>query len=342
MSSLEREFARRLALLHGTPFQDEVVRVLQRTFTGDGFQRIPPKPKGDGGLDGLSHNKTRAYCCYGPELTTGPTSLGKALRNKIVKKFKADLQRILELENKSKKLFHRPNTSIVHVLGDSPITKLGLIVLICNCYEDKQVYGDLTTAFDHYLKQSKRKFVTPTCQVVVWGPLDVAQNCSVSEQCLLRLEHPTLVHALEQAEQAAKTHSPPAHDHLKFNAKFDHLVKDQTSVPRKDQIEALRQGMREAWSKSLLLEQDICTSMPNLHQEFERARKQAVLDAQLESLKPGIDPFTKIENARNGLRRRMSSDVLGGNLPGSVCDDLSQADTGRLIGECALEWRSDQ
>ena len=31
------------------------------------FQRIPDKPSGDGGLDGLSHGQECAYCCYGPE-----------------------------------------------------------------------------------------------------------------------------------------------------------------------------------------------------------------------------------------------------------------------------------
>lgn len=59
------DYEKLLGGLEGDAFQDEVSARLGSLFSD--FQRIPPKPSGDGGLDGLSHGHTRAYCCYGPE-----------------------------------------------------------------------------------------------------------------------------------------------------------------------------------------------------------------------------------------------------------------------------------
>ena len=59
------EYAKFVGGLEGDAFQDEVCVRLQGHITD--FQRIPDKPSGDGGLDGLSHGQECAYCCYGPE-----------------------------------------------------------------------------------------------------------------------------------------------------------------------------------------------------------------------------------------------------------------------------------
>jgi hypothetical protein len=149
------EYARKLGLLSGDPFEAEVVVALQQTFTGNGFQRVPDKPQGDGGLDGLSHGRTRAYCCYGPELQPSPRTLAAALRKKIADKFKSDLRRLLELDFKSSKLVKKANDELATVLGDPPSVKIQVIVLITNVFEDKRLIGDLGNAFDEYKKASK-------------------------------------------------------------------------------------------------------------------------------------------------------------------------------------------
>ena len=56
-----------------------------------GFQTIPSKPHGDAGLDGLSHNGTRGYCCYGLEHNGFKNN--KSRERAIVKKFAGDLRR---------------------------------------------------------------------------------------------------------------------------------------------------------------------------------------------------------------------------------------------------------
>lgn len=80
MDGLRGQYARKLGHLSGDPFEDEIVIALQQTIVG--FQRVPDKPHGDGGLDGISHNFTRAYCCYGLELQPGPGTISAAIRRK--------------------------------------------------------------------------------------------------------------------------------------------------------------------------------------------------------------------------------------------------------------------
>ena len=65
-SPLIDEYARILHGLQESEFQAEVNARMATVIVG--FQTIPAKPHGDAGLaglDGLSHNETHAYCCYG-------------------------------------------------------------------------------------------------------------------------------------------------------------------------------------------------------------------------------------------------------------------------------------
>src|SRR5690242_17152991 len=97
-----------LGALEKDAFQDEVCARLATVFAD--LQRIPPKPHGDAGLDGLSHGQTRAYCCYGPEDAVKNNS--KTLKNAILEKFRGDLRRLFELGYENKKLVRKENAEI--------------------------------------------------------------------------------------------------------------------------------------------------------------------------------------------------------------------------------------
>src|SRR4051812_501335 len=100
------DYEKLIAKLDGNLFQGEVCQRLQAMIVD--FQRIPPKPQGDGGLDGLSHGQERAYCCYGPEQEARKLDT-KGLKDAIVNKFSADLRKLFELEFENKKLKHAVN-----------------------------------------------------------------------------------------------------------------------------------------------------------------------------------------------------------------------------------------
>jgi hypothetical protein len=329
------EYAKKLGALTGDAFEIEVVVALQNSFTG-GCQRVPDKPNGDGGIDGLSHNGVRAYCCYGLELQPGPGTLAARLRQKIAKKFKEDLRRILELNFVRKKLAHKPNLVLPGVLGDPPVQRIENITLVVNVFEDNQLIGDLKTAFAEYLKASAKKFVHPKCELNVWGPEDVANNASVTEQFLLRIEHPAFFSVIVSAASQAPGHEPPDQD--KFNGKFDDLS-SRVPTSKKDSIDELKATFKQGWSRSILLNDQLASTLPDLHEEFERVRRRAATDANIHSNKQGVDPFELVEKAREGLREQMS-ELVNGGLPSGTRDELVDAETGRLIGECPLDWRS--
>ena len=106
----------------------------------------------------------------------------------------------------------------------------------------------------------------------------------------------------------------------------------------KENIDGLRLTFKAAWSRSLLLNQQMASSLPNLHEEFDRMRKTAVRDASLASIKPVIAPVTLIEDMRERLHQLMGS-LVGGGLTEPMRDQLAEAEVGRLIGECPLGWK---
>lgn len=328
--TLQAEYQAKVALLSGEAFEDEVVRALTATFGG--FQRVPAKPQGDGGLDGLSHKRTRAYCCYGPETQPGPGTLPGALRQKIVKKFKSDLRRLLELTIKNK-----TNTSIEGVLGKSPSAKITVVTLICNVFEDKRLIGDLNDAFDLYLKASSGRFVDANCALVFWGPKDLANNTVVTMQSLARLDDPGLLAAWQTVAVQSKAHEPTNPE--KFNEKFDALL--ALEPDQKDEIETLKATFKEAWSKSILLNQLLADTLPSIHEEFEHVRKASATQARISSGKAGADPFGLLQEVQNQLKDRVGR-LLNGGLPPKTQDELIEAEAGRLIGECPLRWKKAQ
>jgi hypothetical protein len=153
---------------------------------------------------------------------------------------------------------------------------------------------------------------------------------------MLRLEHPALFTAIESAVAQSQKHEPPNLD--KFNDKFDDLDQ-RVPATKKGSIDELRATFKKGWSRSILLNEQLANTLPDVHEEFERVRRRAATDANIQSNKQGVDPFVLVEKARDGLREQMR-DLVNGGLPSATRDELVDAETGRLIGECPLDWRS--
>ena len=81
------------------------------------FQRIPDKPSGDGGLDGLSHGQSCGYCCYGPEQEPFKTNR-VGLKKDIVEKFRNDLRKLFEVEvGPRKRLVQTKSVALPSIMG---------------------------------------------------------------------------------------------------------------------------------------------------------------------------------------------------------------------------------
>src|ERR1051326_1418128 len=135
VNSTTVEYANTLALLEGNEFQTEVSTYLGTQIVG--FQVVPSKPQGDGGLDGMSHNGERGYCCYGVQHDAFKNA--KARVNSIVDKFCEDLRRLFELDFDKKKLVCVENLQLGSILPKDQ--KLKQIYLIVNWFEDHRILG---------------------------------------------------------------------------------------------------------------------------------------------------------------------------------------------------------
>jgi hypothetical protein len=331
----EHEFAQRLGTLEGQDFQDEVCRFLRRSLRD--FQDIPAKPQGDGGLDGLSHDFTVAYFCYGPEQEPSKVK-ARGLANDIIDKFRGDLRHVFELVAKGRgantKLVHSPNTELPTIL---PLgRKINLVRLIVSVFDTHRVLAPLRKAFDDCKAASKCAYLESTAGMTIWGPKELATVGAVDDTTILRLEQRVLlkrVTAVLAAPPSTNTTPPPTSD---FDAKFDWI--EANAKPKPGAVDRLRAHFMQRWLESIAVDNDFANNAIALHQALSGAREDATVDAELESSNQ-TQPVTLIQVMRQKLLERLEQ-YLGTRLPPDLIGRLADGELARLVGECPVDWRS--
>jgi len=321
------DYEKLIGRLEGNAFQEEVCARLQTIFID--FQRIPTKPQGDGGLDGLSHGQERAYCCYGPEQEVRKLD-NKGLKDNIVNKFSGDLRKLFELEFNNRKIKVAPNEELQTIIGDN--RKIKHVYLVVSWFESHRVIGPLNTNFDKYKAASQPRFVHADATLTVWGPKDLAALGEVDDHALFRAENPALI-ACVLAASADKFVKDCGGD---FDAKFKDL--NQKRPQSVNRINGIAQDFREAWATALALDNDLAKNSLNLHQILESVRSDAALSARVKSMK-GTDPYDLIETMRGEVSVRLEKGF--GNSFGPHTTRIANGVVAGLIGECPIEWRED-
>ncbi|WP_375758676.1 hypothetical protein [Corallococcus exercitus] len=327
------EYARRLATLEGDDFQLEVCTLLGRNFFG--FQSIPDKPGGDGGLDGLSHNHTIGYCCYGPEIS-GAGASPTDIKNKVLAKFYSDLRRILELDfppnaKKGTKPVHAENKKLGSIVR--PGTKITQINLCCSWFEDNTIIGLLNATFEEYKKLSKLTYVAQSCALTFQGPREIATCYAVDDHALLRLEQPDLVKILNQKPNQA-TQLPP--DLSAFEEKMQVLA--NAYPQKKNRVDELRKRLLEDWSESLQIAEGLNNTAPNIYKKYEKLIKAEANKALEQSMTAEPEDFNKILSGfREAIAVRLKEEL---RFPQEEVQNVANQITARLVGECPIDWRS--
>lgn len=334
MDEIRTRYAQTLGLLKEMAFQEEVCTALQQTFTG--FQ--PTQPGGDGGIDGLADNYTTAFCCFGPDLQPTPKLTPKKLAQKIVGKFREDLERILELEWAKKAYVLKENKHLEGILGPGSLPKLKSIVCIVNCFNSNEIIGSLRVALAELIPLSRCKFVEPDCVVSVWGPREVALRANISQASLLRIERPGLFTTITDVCDELHPDDIPQENRADFDAKFDYLVK--TSSALGSVIEEARHDYADAWSRHIILNQKLLADFPGLHLRFENARRNSKKKITLKRMDPKATPYDILGESENILRESLR-DVVDGGIPDSLLESLASYETGHLLGTCPIDWRPD-
>lgn len=327
MTATDAEYERFLGTLIGQDFQDEVCDRLRSVFRD--FQRVPAKPQGDAGLDGLSHGSTAAYCCYGPEQIPAKIK-AKGLKDDIVEKFRGDLRKLFELETNGKKLTKTNKGGLAMVLGQG--VPLKNIFLVVSWFEDKRILGLLKTSFRQYTKASACAFVSKTAQMVVWSPKDLVGLSVVDDVTRFRAENRSLLAKVKAAALATPPPLPiPAL--ADFDAKFDWLVSQDPA--KAVNANRLREYFRRAWGTALLLDQQLSAESVGLHEALETARASATTTADLRSLQ-GLPASDLIAATRDDIHKHLQLAFADG---GTLSTGIADGEVARLIGECPLEWR---
>lgn len=326
------EVAVLLGKLDKEAFQAAVCRELQRKYPH--FQPVPALPN-DGGVDGLTHGNTRAYCCYGPILQSQhKKAKSGALSKDIVKKFTHDLHRIYGLLAKgrgaTRALNSKPNTELPKVLGK---IKLEHIRLVVNHFQDKSIIGPLNDALLECQKHSTPSYASPTLNIQVWGPQEVAIECDVDETTLHRLKFPAFYNNLDSAIETA-----PSVPTMDFDDKFDWLV--AKSPERSKHIDAVRDRYRKAWAQAIVIEQRLMNVAPDSYHDAQRIYETGIEEASTKSITGTESDAARIAWAIGvcqSLQEKIRSRIQF--MEAQYGESLGKGFAARLIGECYLDWR---
>ena len=326
---LNATLAERLRKLEGDAFQQAIVVALGLNV-GD-FQTIPDKPSGDGGVDGLSHGQSIAYCCYGPELAVAGLTPGE-IAKRIVKKFDKDLQRILEVKRGKTGCIKKTNDQLAAVMGKQ--RKIGTVQLISSWFEDHTIIGKLTNIYDDLVQHSDKRFVSASCSVVIAGPNEIAAKFYVDDRLLLAIEQPEVLKILD--DSASQPAPPP--QQADFDAKFAALAAKHPG--RTKEIAALRDNFLADWSRHLARIQNLADKFPHYHRRVVAFVEAVINQARIKSLgKTATEATNLIADVGEELRKRAEVE-LQDVLPPAYHQKFTDGALAALIGECPVDWRS--
>ena len=317
------EYEKFVGSLEGDEFQEEVCARLQGHITD--FQRIPDKPSGDGGLDGLSHGQERAYCCYGPEQNPVRLKTKRLLKEAIVKKFSADLRKLFELTIDS---HHSPTAELATIMGTG--NKIRTIHLVVSWFESHRIIGPLNTTFKRFKMASRLNYVREDATLAIWGPKDLATRGPLDEHTLFRLQSKDLFKRL----RTTSAEDVPPNTTGDFDAKFADLKRRRPQ--RADYIDGLAKEFRDAWATAIALDNDLASTSVVLHEALETARTDAARAARVRSM-ADAEPYELIDAMQRDVANRLGEEF--GRRLGGLTTKVADGVVAGLIGGCPIEWR---
>lgn len=325
------EYARHLGQLEKDAFEKEVCACLRSCYLD--FQEVRAKPSGDGSLDGLSHEQTRAYCCYGPEQEPFRKNL-KGLKDDILSKFRDDLCKLFELKTEGKTYVHRENKEIRQILA--PDRKIGSIFLIVSVYEDHRIIGPINKSFREMRAKSECRFVDSTATIAIWGPHEVS-TLGVDDNALRRIEQVSLLTAIRRRVQEGPSEDLELQGHEDFEDKFEWLSSRDPS--KCNAIGAIKNDYRDTWTIAVRLDEELANTSVSVHQSLALMRRDVARRARLNSMR-GNQPLELLTSIEDLFREKMN-ERFSGEIEPDIIDALAGGETGRLIGECSADWRAE-
>lgn len=320
-------YAHIIAGLVGNEFQLEIAARIGANNLS--FQTVPAHPQGDAGLDGFSHAGEQAYCCYGPEHHAYKTN--KQREKAIIKKFCGDLRKLFELKTTGKRLTHQDNVELPTILPKGQ--KIRRIKLIANWFETATVSSVpfLQTAAT-YKAASALRFVAPDVDIIIVGPIQIADQYPVDEPTLARAQQRTFLQKVLASKNSIKIEDPKD-----FDSKMQTLREMQPE--HAENIDGLAESLRSDWRMSLGFERELGDALPALHEALEVARTQIVTRVHILKIGPS-DPAAHISGVTAIATEVLDKEM--GKQYGVIIGSVATGEVARLIGECTLGWKKRQ
>jgi hypothetical protein len=279
-------------------------------------------------VDGLSHKKTRAYCCYGVNYDAAKT--GKQRATQIVTKFSNDLLRLFELERNKKKLVQAINTTLEQVVGAVPdnADRITHITLITNWFESNTILGPIHQHVKACVSESRCRWVSENVDVVIRGPKEFAAQYGVEESTMLYLKHGDLFERIERQAPFISVPEGPTFD-SKMQA-AETMLPDATA-----ELREVAADLRRDWQRAIAFERDISDRVPGQRKALERARRQLRTRVLIEQPE---DPWGAI-----GRGQQIGEQIFAESFSeygGGFVRDLASGEVARLVGICPINWKA--
>jgi hypothetical protein len=320
-------YIKALSELEESAFQRAIVQRLLVALTN--FQSVPTNPQGDGGLDGISHKGSKAYCCYGLKYDAAKTALQRS--KQIAKKFSSDLRRLYELEPKGKtKFIHKDNDALLSIFGavPPPNARICHVTLIANWFESHTPLGTIKQNAITYAGASMCRWIAPDADVVLKGPKEFADQYGADESTMIWLKHQELLAKLEHDAPSITVPQGPTFDSKMQAAEV--LLPDS-----QEEVRQVAENLRSDWQWAIAFEQQLSDRLPQLHAALERGRKQ-LLTRVLTHI--SSTPWEAITRAQEFSESVFGDDFLA--LYGkSIVRDLASGEVARLVGGCPINWK---
>jgi hypothetical protein len=325
--SLVDAYIKTLSELEENAFQRAIVQRLLVALIN--FQSVPSYPQGDGGLDGHSHNGSRAYCCYGLKYDAAKTPYQRT--KQLVKKFSSDLRRLYELETKGKSAFiHKNNDALLQIFGSLPHAKNRIchVSLIANWFESNQALGAIKQNASKYAGASKCQWIKPDADVVLRGPKEFADQYGVDESTMMWLKHRELLIKLD--EQSPLVDVPQGRT---FDTK---MVAAESLLPgHEGDVKQLAEILRSDWQRAIVFESHLHDRLPQLRAALERGRRRLL--TKVLTHKTNI-PWEAISRAQEFGEEIFSDDFMV-SFGMAIVRDLASGEVARLVGACHINWK---
>ena len=325
--SLVDAYIKTLSELEENDFQRAIVQRLLVALSN--FQSIPAYPQGDGGLDGHSHNGSKAYCCYGLKYDAAKTPNQRT--KQLVKKFSSDLRRLYELETKGKTGFiHKDNETLSQIFGTLPLAKDRIchVSLIANWFESNESLGPIKQNALKYAGVSKCQWIAPDADVVIRGPKEFADQYGVDESTMMWLKHRELLIKLD--EQSPLVDVPQGRT---FDTKM--LAAEALLPGNEDAVKQLAEILRSDWQRAIVFESHLHDRLPQLRDALERGRRRLLM--RVLTHKTDV-PWEAISRAQEFGEEIFCDDFVL-SFGKAMVRDLASGEVARLVGACHINWK---